>query len=277
MIFKGQYNFEIEGKLDATGTPDENIVFTVEDTTGYYAGNHIGWNGITFNGLNSGFTENSLMDYCIIEYSRQSGITCFTYPNLVLTNTEIRNNNSGIILYMFSDITIENIHVFNNNTTGIYSENSAPHVSNFLIEQNSGCGVLISGNSSGDDGANFINGQILNNSTPYNGGGINISDDAHVYFENVEISGNAANNGGGIYCDMAGGEFNNVKIIGNTAENGGGIHGSFMSVLMKTGNLRKYLIFLLLLKILQGRAKRIFVLHRQERFLPKQANQVWFM
>ncbi|MCD4682397.1 MAG: right-handed parallel beta-helix repeat-containing protein, partial [Bacteroidales bacterium] len=229
VIFQGQYNFEIEGKLDATGTPDENIIFTIEDTTGYYLGNHIGWNGITFNGLNSGFAENSLMDYCIIEFSKQSGITCFTYPNLILTNSVFRYNNGGIILYTFSNITIENIHILENNSTGFYSENSAPYVSNFLIEQNQGRGILISGNSSSDDGATFINGQILNNITSYNGGGINISDDANVYFENVEISGNEATNGGGIYCEMAGGEFNNVKIIGNSAENGGGINCSFMS------------------------------------------------
>ena len=229
VIFTGQYSFEIEGKLDATGTSDQPILFTIEDTTGYYTGNHTGWNGISFYGWSTSFSENSLMDHCIVEYSNQSGLTGFNYPNLLLTNSTFRYNNYGIVLYTFSNIVAENIHILNNRSTGFYTEYSAPIVTGFLIEENKGRGLLISGNSSSDEGATFINGQILNNVTAYNGGGINLSEDANVYFENVEISGNEATNGGGIYCEMAGGEFNNVKIIGNTAENGGGINCSYMS------------------------------------------------
>lgn len=63
-IFKTDVVFEVEGTLMANGNVNDTIVFTSNDTTP-------NWKGIKFNTANS----NSKMSYCIVEKSKENGLT----------------------------------------------------------------------------------------------------------------------------------------------------------------------------------------------------------
>ena len=222
VIFQDYYSFDIAGRIEILGTETDSILFTVQDTSGYYLGDHAGWNGLIFNGWYSNQEEFSVINYCNIEYSKISGITCLGYPKLQLSNSNIRfNQTAGITLHEFSDIEMNDINVYNNLGGGISCNSSAPIVNDFTIIHNQGSGLSIYGNSMGTT-PTFMNGQIKQNNTTNNGGGLCIWD-AGIYVENLEITSNSATNGGGIYCNMSSGEFINVIISENTAENGGGI------------------------------------------------------
>jgi hypothetical protein len=228
VVFQGLFGFVIEGKLEAAGTQSDSITFTIHDTIGFSVGEYIGWNGLIFDGMNYSYAEPSILRFCNIEFSENNGITCISYPDLIIDHTSIRNNNSsGLVLYELSDIVVENVTIRNNRSQGLKAVSSSPQFLNFIIKNNSGSGVLISGSNSGSVVPTFINGKIMNNTTMNNGGGVNVDIDANVYFENVEIKSNTAVKGGGIYVGMAGGVFNHVVVHDNKADKGAGIYGNY--------------------------------------------------
>ncbi len=230
VIFQGYYSFDIAGRIEILGTSTDSVLFTVQDTTGYYINDHMGWNGLIFNGTFSNLDEISVVEYCAVEYSKISGITCLDYPELQISNSNIRyNQTAGITLYEYSDIEMNNIRVYSNMGGGIFCNNSSPIVNDFVILNNQGSGLSIYGNGLGIP--TFSNGRIKNNNETYNGGGIFVGD-AGIDAENIEIISNTATNGGGIYCSMASGEFRNIIISENVAENGGGIQSEFYTYIM---------------------------------------------
>ena len=223
VIFQDYYSFDIAGRIEILGTETDSVCFTVQDTSGYYLDDHNGWNGLIFNGTFSSLEENSIIEFCNVEYSKISGITCIDYPWLRISDCNIRfNQTAGITLYQNSDIEITSIRVYNNMGGGISCNSSAPAVYDFTITNNSGSGITIYENSMSGMIPSFTNGKITGNTSLSNGGGIRIWD-AGIYAENLEINSNFATNGGGIYCDMSSGEFRNVIISENIAENGAGI------------------------------------------------------
>ncbi len=229
VIFQDYYSFDIAGRIEILGTPTDSIHFTVQDTSGYYLGDHAGWNGLVFNGMFSSLEEYSVIEYCIIEYSKISGITGIYYPKLKISYSNIRfNQTAGITLYEFSDIEINGILVHHNMGGGITCNNSAPTVDDFTIMNNLGSGLAIYGYSMSGMIPAFSYGKIINNNSTSNGGGLCMWD-AGIYAENIEIISNSATNGGGIYCDMSSGVFTNVIISENVAENGGGIQSEFFT------------------------------------------------
>lgn len=222
VIFQDYYSFDIAGRVEFLGTPENEIKFTVQDTSGYYLNDHTGWNGLIFNGAFSNMEEYSVIDYCTIEYSKISGITCLGYPKLQISNSTVSfNQTAGITLYEFSDIEVSGVLVHDNLGGGISLNSSAPTVNDFEIFDNQGSGVSIYGNSMGTL-PTFTNGKIKQNNTTNNGGGIAMWDSG-IFAENVEITSNSATNGGGIYCELSSGEFRNVIISENVAENGGAV------------------------------------------------------
>jgi len=225
VVFQGSFSFEIEGKIEAAGTVTDSIYFTLEDAEGFVQGNTTGWNGLSFTGYNYSFSENSVLKYCNIEYSEFNGLTCMSYPFLIIQNSDLRfNRNAGLALYEFSDIEAEEVCIHDNSTGGLVSVYSAPFFSNFIIKENWGSGITLYGVSSGGSFATFIDGKIINNTTNFSGGGIYLGNDSFISVEDVEITNNSAVDGGGIYCGMAFGQFSNVTILHNVAENGGGLH-----------------------------------------------------
>jgi len=173
-----------------------------------------------------------------VEFSKYNGITCISYPYLVIKNSELRYNcSAGIALFDFSDIRAEAIVIKNNKLGGLNSMSSAPQIVNFTVKNNSGTGICIKGSSFGNLNPHFQNGRIKNNSSPFIGGGIVVDFDATAYFQETEIVDNHAINGGGIYCGMANCNINKGIISGNKADHGGGMYGNSFSNINLTYSL----------------------------------------
>lgn len=231
VIFHDYYSFDIAGRIEILGTETDSILFSVQDTSGLYLNEHAGWNGLIFNGWSSNLEEFSVINYCAVEYSKISGITCLGYPKLQISNSDIRfNQTAGITLHEFSDIEMYSIYVHDNMGGGIACNSSAPIVFDFTIANNQSSGLSIYGNSMGTI-PTFLSGKIMFNNSSNNGGGISIWDSG-IDAENIEIVSNTATNGGGVYCNMSSGEFRNVTISDNLAENGAGIQSEFFTYLL---------------------------------------------
>lgn len=230
VIFTGAYAIEVYGRLEALGTPNDSIYFTVLDTTGFSTGNYINWYGLGFYGFASNSNELSKMEYCVVEYSAGSGISCLFYDNLLIRHSTIRNNKAhGIYLMEFSDIKIQSATIENNGNTGLKVDHSAPQVTDFLISNNNGGGLSLFGNSFGNIFPAFSNGSIYQNQTSENGGGISISLDVFASFQNLDIRFNTAQLGGGVYTISSNSSFDNVIISDNLAAQGGGIYLTSLS------------------------------------------------
>jgi hypothetical protein len=110
VIFQGNYWFEIQGTLNASGTANDSITFTLADTTGFANGTNPGWKGISI--YYGDYTL--LLEYCIIEFgcldleettttirncmirkSRTTGILFFGGYDLLLEHTIIKNSRGG--------------------------------------------------------------------------------------------------------------------------------------------------------------------------------------
>ncbi len=123
--FQGYYQMAVYGKLLATGTIQDTIVFTVADTTGYSQGTHTGWLGIL---LSSSSSDTSKIVYCILEYEKKTGIYFGSVirsdgnTNLLIDHCNMRynNNDNGTVIFCYSsNPIISNNTISNNNTNGI--------------------------------------------------------------------------------------------------------------------------------------------------------------
>ncbi len=232
IIFNGPYSIEVYGRLDASGTTNDSIVFTVADTTGFASGSYSGWYGIAFFGPSTTPNDYSYLTYCRIEYSALSGVTCINYDNLIISHSTLRNNRfSGISLMEFSDVTIDHIAVTGNGNAGISVQSSAPEVYHFLVADNHGSGIKIEGNSNSSLFPHFNEGIISNNHTGLFGGGISVGMDAFATIENVIVKNNSALKGGGIYSSFGILTLKNLEVRSNTAQFGGGIFNNNYSVM----------------------------------------------
>ena len=188
MEFKGQYKLDVKGTLNAVGTHDNMIKFTIpadsiisfSDTTG-------GWNGIKFihTDADAIVGDTSLISYCILEYGRNAGgkggaVYIDHYDNVIVSNSIIRNNNAGdrggaISLWYSSAKIIGNL-IYNNygeygGAISCYATNHPKTNSNALNEV-------------------IINNTIINNTTGTdNVGGIRLESSSGIFKNNI-IYGN---------------------------------------------------------------------------------------
>ncbi|RKY56359.1 MAG: hypothetical protein DRP89_01535, partial [Candidatus Neomarinimicrobiota bacterium] len=146
--FDGYYKLDIKGQLIAAGMEQDSIVFTVEDTTGFFNLNNTsgGWNGIFLNNASS--TENSTkLIYCKLEYVKKStAVNIWQHDDVLISNCEITNcfgigiscwfTNSTIKNSVIRDITAYPSFMYDGWGCGIncYSSNST--LSNVLISEN---------------------------------------------------------------------------------------------------------------------------------------------
>jgi len=223
VLFDGQYVMEVIGRLEANGTYDENINFSMLDTTGFSSDNYQGWLGLSFMNVSNNPQEASLLGHINFEYSAGSAITCY-FAQLEASNIKISHNKGyGIYLASTIDASFENIQISSNGLGGMKLDGSSPQISKFEIIENSGPGILLLGGINSGDQAVLKQGLIANN-TSTNGGGVVVGMEASLYMEEVSIENNVAVNGGGIYCNMGYLEMVNINISHNEAENGGGLN-----------------------------------------------------
>jgi hypothetical protein len=201
VIFSGPYAIEVYGRIEALGTPADSIWFTVSDTSGFSTDNYTGWYGMGFIGYGSITSEMSKLEYCNIEFSAGTGISCMHYENLEINHSRISNNKEyGMNLMEFSDIQSHDLLIENNLEGGMALSFSSPQLTNFVIRNNDGSGISILGNSNGSETASFTGGLIYMNKSEQKGGGIALWEDAMVVFADVEVYNNSAFNGGGMYA-----------------------------------------------------------------------------
>jgi hypothetical protein len=160
IIAEGYYRIEVYGGLNAIGTQNELIVFTVKDTTGfsdttqYTSG---AWDGIHFYNNADAGTESNLT-YCKIEYckalnsdnNKGGGIYIESYNNLCINACFIENNmasfKGGGVYLGNNSIASTSVIIFNSeinlNKAGQYGGGMAfdgnvkPHIYNNLIYGN---------------------------------------------------------------------------------------------------------------------------------------------
>ena len=125
---QGWYKIGIEGKLNATGTKDSLIYFTIADTTGFSLTDTTagGWHGIRFENINS--YDTSILVNCKLEYGKSIDSSsffkdaCVLYSDnlfyLIMENCIISNNFSLKGSALFLDHTTSSItgsKFYNNN------------------------------------------------------------------------------------------------------------------------------------------------------------------
>jgi len=199
LLFKQDIEFDINGLLIAEGTSNDSIIFTqYNDTTR--------WNGLKFN---NDADDNSILSFCLVEYSKNSGIYC-NNSSINILNSTISNNDlvyyGGGIYFENSNSTIQNSIISNNNADseggGIYFYYSNPTIINTIISHNYadyGGGIYCDNSNS-----SLKNNIINNNSAGYGGGIYCLYSDINI--TNSNICSNSAvpiNHGGGISCEYS--------------------------------------------------------------------------
>lgn len=188
VFFKGYYSLVVKGAIEATGTKDNQIIFTVFDKTGYtnYGTDEGSWKGIRFSKDND--NQASILSYCIIEYTKApgepyqgsgGGISVDEYEDLEITNCILRNNYARIgggIFFNNTEANLFNSSIYDNIASqaggGIFCVNSEIDIVNNIIAYN----------------------------TSIDGGGLFLQSSIEPLLYNNTICHNIANNiGGGMY------------------------------------------------------------------------------
>jgi hypothetical protein len=215
--FQGHYAMYVQGRLLAEGTVADTILFTVNDTTGFYNPDTTlgGWYGIKITDTPE-TNDTSKIVYCKLQYGKAVAPVWWL------------NAGGAICIVNYDKVIISNCLITHNLAGGFESE--VP----------SGGGIHLAW-------ADVI---ISNNTISYNravaGGAIQIHD-SHPIFMNNQFIGNSAQEGGGI---SAGGfddlSFNGDSFINNySSGSGGGImcwypqNWSFINVLF-SGNVASW-------------------------------------
>ena len=217
--FQGHYALNVQGRLLAIGTENNNITFTIVDTTGFYNPDTTlgGWYGIRF--IETSIqNDTSKIIYCILQYGKAVG------------SNPPDNSGGAIFVQNFSKIIISNSLITHNSAGGTDSPSGGGvslHFANINLRDN-----IISDNYAWDGGGIkiwecnpvFNNNSFMNNSAGQAGGGIWIGGVSNPIFNGDNISYNTADvDGGGVICwKPTNTIFNYVDFSHNAAYNGGG-------------------------------------------------------
>ncbi len=225
--FCGNNTLSIYGQMQALGTPEDSITFTVCDTTGYesMARTFTGWGGLRFIDLDTTEQDSSYLAYCKLEYGWATGAAPDNYGGAVYCLNSSR-------------LAIEHTLIARSRAQrggGVYCENSSPRLYDVLIEDN----VLDYGITSYGGGIYMLNSHPLLQAVTirgqtrqsgmgsFYGGGIYCSASNPV-LEDVVISDNSEEpsytRGGGLFCQDSAPQLTRTLIADNLAYQGGGIY-----------------------------------------------------
>ena len=246
VIFQGPYYFQIDGQLLAKGTETDSILFTRNDTTGFYIEDALdgGWQGFFINNdgqMND--NDSTILKYCIIEYAKayeaktkwSQGAALYVngFSDVLIDHCLIQNNKAyydggAICANQFADIDIYNSTIINNTSLwgqggAIYVvQGSKPNLYNNTISYNTtgyraaifaGSGTL----------CEIYNNEITNNRSLYETPGGIYLELSNSYIVNNVISNNqAADNGAACIINNCLPIVANNNICYNRAEMGTG-------------------------------------------------------
>jgi parallel beta-helix repeat protein len=156
----------VSGKLTAVGTPDEWILFTSAAEEPNYAD----WVSVGFGG------DGSIIEYCIVEWSRNGITPGRNQPNTIIRNNVINYTLWGSISSGYSGAHIYNNEIWETGHEGIDVQGNDPLIENNVIH-NANAGIVILSGSA-----------IVRNNTMINvGGGIHVARGATPTLENNHI------------------------------------------------------------------------------------------
>jgi len=215
--FQGHYKFHVQGRLLAIGTIYDNIVFTINDTTGFYNIDlqEGAWQGIRFNNTPA-TNDSSKIVYCKIEYGKANGYSSSS------------GSGGGLYVENFSKLLIQNCEIYHN--MALMGGGIALDDSDGVIIQN----TLISANESSTSGGGMnliqsnpiLDDVVLQDNNAGRGGGIACWYDSSPIITYSEfINNNVVVHGGGIFCNYDSNPIlTNVVFKQNTASSGGAMN-----------------------------------------------------
>jgi len=210
VIFQGHYKFNVNGRLLAIGTVNNQIQFTINDTTGFstMTSNNGGWYGVRF--VNNVSTDTSKLFYCRFSYGKANG-------------TGDDANGGAVCVNNFSRLKISNCTFEHNaaktNGGAVYMRKSYAQVafSDFSNNKSTGGGGLYV--SSGAPA--IYNNTFISNFANNGGGGVFFADTTLARANGNLIRHNMGLLGGGVGCYIANPLLNNNTIVYNKATHGG--------------------------------------------------------
>lgn len=222
--FQGHYALYVQGRLLAIGTVADTIVFTVNDTTGFYITDTIlgGWYGIKITDTPVQ-NDTTKMIHCKLQYGKAVGpgwwlnaggaICVVNFSRVLISNCLITHNlaggsesevpSGGGIHLAWSDAIITNNTISHNRAKAggaIQIHESHPVFSNNIFMSNvaeEGGGI-----NTGDIADIYFNGDsFIHNIATSHGGAIMVLNPVNWTFKNVIFSGNVASWGAGLGLD----------------------------------------------------------------------------
>lgn len=184
--FKGHYKFNIDGKILATGTKTDPIMFTTDDQT-------TGWGGVRLNET----PDISSFTYCTFQYGKTSG----SYPDM----------HGGAILLLNANAEFYNCVFSNNDATA--DDNG---IGGAVYAFNTGTAT--------ETLTKFIDCQFINNHAYGEGGAMRLTNDGHTEITRCQFINNNCGYGGGaihIYTALDT-EFTDCLFYQNSSNNSGG-------------------------------------------------------
>lgn len=246
VIFQGFYRFGITGQLVAEGTANLPIIFSQQDTTGWFNDQQMagGWRGLYFAPLAT--TDSSRLVHCIVKdvkhglFGNANGFAALyiygrglTVRNCEFThNQSIANASEGKIIVSTpsagQSLTLESCYLHDNRTRVAMIFNAGPA----LLQENE-----MSFNSGGSTvwslggGLQFRSNNVHDNSSIYDMTAVRV-DGGNNWIINNRIHHNVADREGAILCTMGKTMIesnlicNNYTLNGNcgATDGGGGIH-----------------------------------------------------
>jgi len=166
VIFQGEYFFEIQGCVKATGSATQPILFTVADTTGFYNDTLPGggWKNIRLENINP-LVDSTMFSFCHFEYGKSvsadsvygyGGALCIRNSNKIsIENCTFQTNyayfNGGAVYLENSSISVRNNYFQNNRCGqtfvdygyggGLCTDSGQPMIYRNTFEENSSTGI----------------------------------------------------------------------------------------------------------------------------------------
>jgi len=246
--FQSYYRIDVQGRLLAEGAPGDSILFTIRDTSNFYAQSQGrgGWSGIRFRNLASD-EDSSVFSFCRFEFSKATEDSINSFGGAILSHEfnklSVRNclffhnysfYSGGAVYLNESDARVENCTFSNNysgNTGTVYgygggvcSMKSSPVIVNNKFYNNSSTGV--GGGASFDNSDPVFEFNVMQYNYSGLGGALGVlrSSPAATLNNNLITNNTALFFGGGICCIRSFPVFSNLTIANNSAAYAGGFY-----------------------------------------------------
>lgn len=248
VLFQGEYYFEIQGSIKATGTEESPVLFTMNDTTEFHNDTipHGGWKQIRIENIPVS-VDSTVFRYCEFSYGKAvaadsthgyGGAVCIRNTNRVsLSHCTFRHNyayfNGGAVYLENASVSVENNHFEANRCGqtiayygyggGLCTDRGAPVIRHNTFTLNSSTGIA--GGLCVRLSDCPVSHNIFDNNFSALGGGLGIlhvDTCRYVISNNLVINNGAAFFGAGISTNNCSPTYVNNTICNNHCDGGGG-------------------------------------------------------